>query len=503
MSATADIRDTSTDLARVSAVELGRLYRAKAASPVEVTRAVLARAEAVNPKLNALILVDTEAALAAAKASEARWAAGAPLSPLDGVPVTVKELVRVKGWPSSMGSKLTDKSPASEDAPAVARLKEAGAIVWSQNTSPEYGHKGMTNSPLHGVTRNPWNLERTPGGSSGGSGAAVAAGLGPLGIGTDGGGSVRIPAAFCGLVGLKATYGRIPAWPPSMHGDLANTGPMTRTVADCALMLNEMSKPDVRESFPAPYDPRDWTAGLAAGVKGLKVGLLSPVGRVYVEAPIGERLDAAAKLLEDLGAIVEPIEPPPESLEAGRVWVTHWFSAMQRLLQIYPAERHGEFDPSLLEQARTGATYTVQTLVDAMVERRVHHDGLEPALRQGGPGDHADPERAAVPCGPEPAAGDGRQAEPGLGQHLALQPDASPDDQHTAAAQRRRPADRPADRRRALSRRPRARRSGGARGRAKTGVSRTAEVTAARSPAQDGPAEAQGRPLEALRRGAR
>ncbi len=371
MATTHDLTRTApSDLARASAAELGRLYRAKAASPVEVTQAVLVRAEAVNPKLNALILVDTEAALAAAKASEARWSAGAPLSLLDGVPVTVKELVRVKGWPSSMGSKLTDKAPATEDAPAVARLKEAGAIVWSQNTSPEYGHKGMTDSPLHGITRNPWNLERTPGGSSGGSGAAVAAGLGPLGIGTDGGGSVRIPAAFCGLVGLKATYGRIPAWPPSMHGDLANTGPMTRTVADCALMLNEMSKPDVRESFPAPYDPRDWTAGLSAGVKGLKVGLLSPVGRVYVEAPIGERLDQAAKLLEQLGAIVEPIEPPPESLEAGRVWVTHWFSAMQRLLQIYPAERHGEFDPSLLEQAKTGAGYTVQTLVDAMVERR-------------------------------------------------------------------------------------------------------------------------------------
>ncbi len=371
MATTHDLARTApSDLTRASAVELGELYRTRAASPVEVMDAVLARAERVNPKLNALTIVDAEGARAAAKASAARWAAGAPASRLDGVPVTVKELVRAKGWPHSMGSLLADKTPVAEDAPAVARLREAGAIVWSQNTSPEYGHKGVTDSPLRGITRNPWNLERTPGGSSGGTGAAVAASLGPLGIGTDGGGSVRIPAAFCGLVGLKATYGRIAAWPPSMHGDLANTGPMTRTVADCALMLNEMSKPDVRESFPAPYDPRDWTAGLSAGVKGLKVGLLSPVGHAYVEAPIGERLDQAAKLLEQLGASVEPIEPPPESLEAGRVWVTHWFSAMQRLLQIYPAERHGEFDPSLLEQAKTGAGYTVQNLVDAMVERR-------------------------------------------------------------------------------------------------------------------------------------
>jgi aspartyl-tRNA(Asn)/glutamyl-tRNA(Gln) amidotransferase subunit A len=155
-----------------------------------------------------------------------------------------------------------------------------------------------------------------------------------------------------------------------MHGDLANVGPMTRTVADCALMLNEMARPDVRESFPAPHDPRDWTDALGAGVKGLRIGLMSPAGRAYAEPPIIERLTAAAKTFEGLGAVVEPIEPPPESLDAGRVWVTHWFSVMQRLLQIYPKERHDEFDPSLLEQARTGERYTVQTLVDAMVERR-------------------------------------------------------------------------------------------------------------------------------------
>ena len=359
-----------TDPTRASASELLQLYRTKTASPVEVMQAVLDRAEQVNPKLNALIIVDADGALAAAKASEARWAAGAPRSPLDGAPLTVKELVRVKGWPASMGSRLADKTPAQEDAPSVARLREAGAIVWSQNTSPEYGHKGVTDSPLHGVTRNPWNLSRTPGGSSGGSGAAVAAGLGPLGIGTDGGGSVRIPAAFCGLVGLKATYGRVPAWPPSMHGDLANVGPMTRTVADCALMLNEITKPDARDPFPAPPDPRDWTASLGAGVKGLKVGVFSGAGHVYMEPPIEARVAGAVKMLEAADAVAVPIEPPPELYDAGRVWVTHWFSAIQRLLQLHPAERHGEFDPSLLEQARAGEKYTVQTLVDAMVERR-------------------------------------------------------------------------------------------------------------------------------------
>jgi aspartyl-tRNA(Asn)/glutamyl-tRNA(Gln) amidotransferase subunit A len=202
------------DLTQASAAGLSALYRSKAASPVEAMTAILARTEVVNPRINALILVDAEAALTAARASEGRWRRAEPLSPLDGVPVSIKELLRAKGWPQTMGSRLTDKSPATEDAPAVARLREAGAIVYAQNTSPEYGFKGVTDSPLHGITRNPWNLSLTPGGSSGGSGAAVAAGLGPLAVGTDGGGSVRIPSAFTGLVGLKATYGRIPAWPP-------------------------------------------------------------------------------------------------------------------------------------------------------------------------------------------------------------------------------------------------------------------------------------------------
>jgi aspartyl-tRNA(Asn)/glutamyl-tRNA(Gln) amidotransferase subunit A len=359
-----------TDLTQASAAELSGLYSSKAASPVEAVTAILARAQAVNPHINALTLIDADAALAAARASEDRWRRGEPLSPLDGVPASIKELVRAKGWPSSMGSRLTDKSPATEDAPAVARLREAGAILYAQNTSPEYGFKGVTDSPLHGITRNPWNLDLTPGGSSGGSGAAVAAGLGPLAIGTDGGGSVRIPSAFCGLVGLKATYGRIPAWPPSMHGDLANTGPMTRTTLDCALMLNQMSRPDPRDPFPAQPEDKDYTAGLDAGVKGLKIGLVMKFSDVFLDPEVEAGVTAAAKTFEALGAVVEPIAAPPLSAEAGQVFVVHWFSALQRLLQLYPADRYDQFDPGLLQQARIGEQYPVQTLVDAMVARR-------------------------------------------------------------------------------------------------------------------------------------
>jgi aspartyl-tRNA(Asn)/glutamyl-tRNA(Gln) amidotransferase subunit A len=361
---------TTTDLTQASAAELAAIYRSGEASPVEAITAILERAEAVNPRINALTIVDAEAALAAARESEARWRRGEPRTPLDGVAVSIKELVRAKGWPHTMASRLTDKTPAPDDAPAVARLREAGAVVYAQNTSPEYGFKGVTDSPLHGITRNPWNLDLTPGGSSGGSGAAVAAGLGPLAVGTDGGGSVRIPAAFTGLVGLKATYGRIPAWPPSMHGDLANTGPMTRTTLDCALMLNEMSRPDPRDPFPAQPEEKDYTAGLDQGVKGLKIGLVMKFGDVFLDPEVEARIAAAAKTFEDLGAVAEPITSPTDAADAGRVFVVHWFSALQRLLQTYPAELHGQFDPQLLQNARVGEAYTVQTLVDAMVERR-------------------------------------------------------------------------------------------------------------------------------------
>jgi aspartyl-tRNA(Asn)/glutamyl-tRNA(Gln) amidotransferase subunit A len=358
----------AADLTQASAAKLSELYRSKAASPLEAMTAILARAEVVNPRINALTLIDAEAALAAARASEARWRRGEPLSPLDGVPVSIKELVRAKGWPHTMASLLTDKSPATEDAPAVARLREAGAIVYAQNTSPEYGFKGVTDSPLHGITLNPWNLDLTPGGSSGGSAAAVAAGLGPLAVGTDGGGSVRIPSAF--TVGLKATYGRIPAWPPSMHGELANTGPMTRTTLDCALMLNQMARPDARDPFPAQPEDRDYTVGLDQGVKGLKIGLVMRFGDAFLDPEVEALVAAAARTFADLGAVVEPISPPPQSASAGQVFVVHWFSALQRLLQTYPADRHDQFDPGLLQQARIGEQYPVQTLVDAMVARR-------------------------------------------------------------------------------------------------------------------------------------
>ena len=358
------------DLTQASAAQLSKLYRRGKASPVETMKAVLARADKINPSINALIRVDAKESLAAARASERRWKKGKPLSPIDGVPVSIKELVRVKGWPASMGSKLTDKTAADADAPAVARLREAGAIVFAQTTSSEFGHKGVTDTPLHGISRNPWNVERTPGGSSGGAGAAVAAGLGPLAIGTDGGGSVRIPSSFNGLVGLKATYGRVPNWPPTLNGDLSNTGPMCRTALDCALMMNVIAQSDPRDPYQLPPDGTDYAKKLGGKLKKLRVAFILRMGEHPLDIEVAALVTKAAKRFEKFGCIVEEASPPFPYADASRSFVTHWLTNAQRLLELYPEERHGEFDPGLLASATAGRKYSLQDMINAQGVRR-------------------------------------------------------------------------------------------------------------------------------------
>ena len=226
----------SAELCFTPATELVARYAAKSLSPVEVTRAVLDRIRALNPKLNAYCLVDEEGALAAARASEARWQRGEPVGPVDGVPASIKDLVLAKGWPTLRGSKTVDPAgPWNDDAPATARLRESGAVLLGKTCTPEFGWKGVTDSPRTGVTRNPYDATRTSGGSSGGGAAAVALGMGALSVGTDGGGSIRIPAGFSGVVGLKPTYGRVSrAGAMPLSWSLDHMGPLTRTVADAA-----------------------------------------------------------------------------------------------------------------------------------------------------------------------------------------------------------------------------------------------------------------------------
>src|SRR5271170_6406808 len=243
----------ASELYAMTAAELSEAYRDGDASPVEAAEACLARIDALDSTINAFCHVDHEATMAQAEASEARWRTGAPLSALDGVPVAIKDLLLTRGWPTLRGSRTIDPGQAwNDDAPAVARLREAGAVLLGKTTTPEYGWKGVTDSPLTGVTRNPWDLKKTPGGSSGGSAAALAARLAPLAIGTDGGGSIRIPASFSGVFGLKPTYGRVAAWPLSPFGTLAHIGPMSRDVMGAAMLLDVIAGADARDPHSLP-----------------------------------------------------------------------------------------------------------------------------------------------------------------------------------------------------------------------------------------------------------
>src|SRR6185436_17604802 len=276
-----------SELWALSATELVEGFRKKALSPVEVTKAVLARIEKFNPVLNAFRQVAAEEALQQARDSENRWAAGQPQGLLDGVPVSIKDLLLTRGWPTLRGSKTVDRNgPWNDDAPVTARLREHGAVLLGKTCTPEFGWKGITNSPLTGITRNPWNPKMTPGGSSGGGAAAVASGMGPLTVGTDGGGSIRIPCAFTGLFGLKPSFGRVPAWPLSPMGTVAHVGPMTRTVTDAALMLNVLSLPDERDWHSLPYDARDYRIGLEEGVRGLRIAYSADLGYAKVDPEI-------------------------------------------------------------------------------------------------------------------------------------------------------------------------------------------------------------------------
>ncbi len=299
----------SDQLAYFAAEELTEHYRTGALSPIEVIRALLDRIAAINPMVNALYFVDAEGALAAAAESEERWRRGNPQGLLDGVPVSLKDSVLAVDMPSYHGTLATDPAQARAplDAPVTTRLKEAGAIIIGKTTMPDFGMIASGVSSRYGVTRNPWDLSCNSGGSSSGAGAGLAAGLGPLAIGTDVGGSVRIPAAFCGTFALKPSYGRVPLNYPAPW---LVAGPMTRTVGDAALMMNVISRPDHRDFAALPYDERDYRDGIEAGVRGRRIGVLENIGfGLPVEPQIAGMLSEAAEIFTGLGAIVEPVPP--------------------------------------------------------------------------------------------------------------------------------------------------------------------------------------------------
>src|SRR2546430_8653204 len=342
----------TADLCSLSATELLDGYRKHELSPIEVTRAVLARIEKLNPVLNAFNLV-SERALDDAKASEARWMAGQPKGLLDGVPLTIKDIILTKGWPTLRGSKTVDaKGPWNDDAPATARLREHGAVLLGKTTTPEFGWKGVTDNPLTGITRNPWNPAKTPGGSSDGAAAALAAGMGPLAIGTDGGGSIRIPCSFTGLFGIKPSFGRVPAWPLSPFGTVAHVGPMTRSVTDAALMLNVLALPDARDWHGLPYDERDYRSRLELGVRELRIAYSPDLGYAKVDPEVAALVRSALKVFEDLGARVEEKNPGFENPEP--IFRAHWFPGAALLLKNFTEEQKKLIDPGLLDVAAQG-----------------------------------------------------------------------------------------------------------------------------------------------------
>jgi aspartyl-tRNA(Asn)/glutamyl-tRNA(Gln) amidotransferase subunit A len=296
-------------LHELSAPRLVDLYRRGEVSPVEVARSVLGHVERWEQYIHALYLLRPEQVLEQARASEARWRKGEPLGLIDGVPVTIKENIATRGDPTPLGTAATELIPAAADAPPAARVREHGGVLLAKTTMPDYGMLSSGLSSFHKLARNPWDLTRTPGGSSAGAGAAAAAGYGPLHIGTDIGGSLRLPAGWCGIFTLKPSLGRVPIDPPYM-GRAA--GPMTRTVEDAALLLQVLARPDERDCMSLPPQDIPWSDfdNGVSRLRGLRIGLLQEAGcGLPVEPEIRAAVQKAALLFERAGAVVAPMKP--------------------------------------------------------------------------------------------------------------------------------------------------------------------------------------------------
>lgn len=361
----------------LSAVDLVRAYRNRSLSPLDVTRALLDRIAALDGEINSFCFIDRNAALGEAGRSEQRWLRGEPLGRLDGVPVGIKDLILTQGQPTLRGSLTVDPDQDwADDAPSVASLRAHGAILLGKTTSPEFGWKGVTDSPLTGITRNPWNMAMTPGGSSGGASAALAAGFCPLASGTDGGGSIRIPASFAGVVGHKPSFGRVPAWPTSPFGTVAHVGPMARTVADCALMLQVMAEPDARDWYALPHDGRDVTVGLDDGVAGLRIAYSADLGYAPVMPEIAQIVARAVATFSDLGARVEAVDPGFE--DPAGLFRTHWYAGAAAALSGLSPEKKALLEPELLAVVEEGQSIGLVDYLQATQARA----GLGAHMRQ-------------------------------------------------------------------------------------------------------------------------
>lgn len=357
-----------TELIDLTALELLDGYRSGSISPVEATRGALEAIDEFDGAVNAFVSVDHEQALRSAAESEQRWRTGRPLGPGDGVPTSIKDIFYTRGRPTLRGTRLIDADrPWEEDAPCAARLRETGAVLLGKTATPEFAWKGVTDSLRHGSTGNPWAPELTPGGSSGGSAAAVGMGMGPWSVGTDGGGSVRIPAAFTGTVAIKPTYGLVPMFPASPFGTLAHAGPMTRTVADAALMLDVITRFDSRDWSALPTPTWSFLDGLGDGVRDLRIAFSPTLGFGRNDPEVERLVRAAAQRLEELGAVVDQVDPGIEDpVEAFHVL---WFAGARKVLEGYGPGAAEQVDPGLRRSIEELGEISASRFLDATAVR--------------------------------------------------------------------------------------------------------------------------------------
>jgi aspartyl-tRNA(Asn)/glutamyl-tRNA(Gln) amidotransferase subunit A len=371
---------TSADLCFTPATELARLIRERQLSPVELTRAVLERIERVNPRINAFCTLTADAALAVARDAEQAVVRGQARGPLHGIPFTIKDLHFTRGVRTTSGSFIFEHRVPDVDPPVVRRLKQAGGVMLGKTTTPEFGWKGLGDSPLTGATRNPWNTAMTTGGSSAGAGAATAAGFGPLHQGSDGAGSIRIPSGFCGIFGLKPSFGRVPMWPISNNDYSSHMGPMTRTVADAALMLSVMAGPDEWDRTSLEAAPDDYVGKLSAGIKGLKIGFSPDLGGFPVDAEVAAVVKQAVRAFDGLGCVVEEVKPSfADTHDLIRcLWSAHEAGNYAPYLREW-GER---MDPGLVACIEDGLRYSVVDYVEARGQKLAYWDSVRPLFEK-------------------------------------------------------------------------------------------------------------------------
>lgn len=364
------------ELAMLSAVELAKMIRSKTVSPVEVMKATLARIERLNPMLNAFVTMHTEEALCAAAKAEDLVMRGECRGSLLGVPLHVKDNLLVAGSRTTFGSKLLESNVTSEDCPAVERLRKAGMILVGRTNTPEYGWKGVTDNRVFGITRNPWNTKLTPGGSSGGAAAAVAAGMGPVGLGTDGGGSLRIPASFCGVFGFKASFGRIPNWPGSGGAMLRHIGTITRTVADMAATLDVLAGSDPRDLLSLPATSESYSANLDYGIRGKRIAYSPDLGYAHVDQEVATICRQAAQRFAEAGAIVETV--PLDWSDPYEAWSVFFFGTAAASLEKKLPTQGELLDPGLRRVVEAGLKLRGIDFANALAAR---HDFWEKVRR--------------------------------------------------------------------------------------------------------------------------